>query len=335
MMAGMVASALGQNPNLPHVPEGLGGAPTEAVSLAGNIVPGSLDYAESLPLIPCAGNAQTWRSYVSQFQGAYCLLQAFLVTPAHRELCLQLCRRLSDNRSSNDFFSRRHIVVAMKVLAQTLLCFADFALLQVLWEQEERRQSMRREQVLSNLSSPAQSSTGAPIFLDGGLHPKVVEAVSITWAALLALHKDYRDTQNEIVPVIYHISKELSQSPLWQPHGLPAIKDTSTHRPFAQKLVQAFQQSMPSEATSGDSSAVATQGPAFIGSEWQRPKRGGEVEILLLLMYWLAMMIDRFLGRELKTVSFGLVPQTEWPRLFANWKLTGFSGMMLLVAVLW
>jgi len=304
-------SAQGQN--LPFVPEGLGGAPTEPLSILASAIPGSVAYAAALPLIPGAGNAQTWRSYVGKFQGAYYLLEAFLVTPAHRELCLLLCRRLAENRSSSDVISRRHIFVAMKVLAQTLLCFTDPALLQVLAE----------------LPASRQSHPGMPILIDGCLHPETVAAMSLTWAALLCVHKDYRDTQNELNPLLCAISRQLVQTSLWQAHALPQIADAPTHRPFAQKMLASLQ---PASSEAAPNSLAAFNGPEFVGSEWQRPKRGGEVEILLLLTFWLAAFIDRLLGREL---MIGLVPQTEWPRLFANWKLTVTSGVAVMLAVLW
>lgn len=73
----------------------------------------------------------------------------------------------------------------------------------------------------------------------------------------------------------------------------------------------------------------------FLGSEWQRPVRGDEAEPLLTAAYWLAVGIDRVLGRDLVALPSGLVPQTEWPRMFANWKLAGFAVAVLSWAVLW
>lgn len=308
-----------QATNVPYAPEGTG-APTEPVSMLAAAVPGSLALAAAMPLLPGAGNAQTWRSYVCKFQGAYCLFEAFLVTPVHSELCLMLCKNLAENRSSYAVVSRRHILVTMKVLAQTLLCFTDPALLQV----------------LSELPPSRQSSPGMPIIIDGGLHPETVRAVSLTWAALLGVHKDFRDAQNELNPLLCAISRQFGQTPLWQPHGLALITESSTHRPFAQKIVQSLLQAPAAQAAP----QIVAAGPQFVGSEWQRPKRGGEVEILLLCAYYLAMLIDRLLGRDLKVAGlvpqeFGCVPQTEWPRLFANWKFAASSGLMVFWAVLW
>merc|ERR1719247_3340943 len=104
---------------------------------------------------------------------------------------------------------------------------------------------------------------------------------------------------------------------------MPVVSDAASHRAFAQKLVQGVTpQASSSDAVPSAAAAIAAEGPRFYGSEWQRPKRGGEVEILLLITYWIAILIDRMLGRELMSVAWGPVPQTEWPRLFANWKLT-------------
>lgn len=319
-----------QAPNLALAPEGSG--LTRSVSSLANLMPGSLEYANAIPLVPGSGNAQTWRSYVTMFQGAYCLLEAFLVTPTHRELCLLLCKRLADNRSTNDIIgARRHIVVAMRVLAQALLCFTDPSLLQVLAELPASRQS---------------SSAERAIIIENVLRPETVAVVSLTWAALLAFHKDFRDYQNEINPLLCAISRQFGSTPLWQAHGIPPVTEATTHRVFAQKVLSESSAAQPasSEAVPGAAAAaVAAEGPQFRGSEWQRPKRGGEVEFLLLFTYWLAMLIDRMLGRQLMSVAWsasnagwwwGPVPQTEWPRLFANWKLSVTSGFVLLWAVL-
>jgi len=308
-----------QMPSLPLAPEGSAAnisAGQLVADMALSLVPGSLAHAAAIPIIPGAGDARTWRSYVSNLQGAYCLLQAFLLTPAHHDLCQLLCKRLAENKSSYDIHSRRHVFVAMKVLAQTLLCFTDPLLLQVLAELPARRQS-----------SPGM----VPIVIDGGLHPDTATAVSLTWAALLAVHKDYRDIYSEFNPLLCAISRQLSQTPLWQGLGLPTVEDASAHRAFAQRISPSSA-TVPHVAVAASAAAVVANGPAFVGSEWQRPKRGGEVEFLLLVTYWLAMLIDKMLGRELMN---GLVPQTEWPRLFANWKLTASSGVMLFWAVMW
>jgi len=59
------------------------------------------------------------------------------------------------------------------------------------------------------------------------------------------------------------------------------------------------------------------------------------VELLLQLAYWLARVIDQLLGRELRSISCGQVPQTEWPRMFANWKLTASMVLVLAWAMFW
>lgn len=74
---------------------------------------------------------------------------------------------------------------------------------------------------------------------------------------------------------------------------------------------------------------------AFQGSEWQRPVRGGEVELLLQLAYYVALLIDRALGRMPRAVANGggQVPQTEWPRMFADWRCTAVVSVLLAVVV--
>ena len=67
--------------------------------------------------------------------------------------------------------------------------------------------------------------------------------------------------------------------------------------------------------------------------EWQRPVRGGELE--QLLCHYLANAIDRMLGRCPLMTPCGPVLQTEWPRVFGNWKFTLFLTLALLMAVLW
>ena len=80
---------------------------------------------------------------------------------------------------------------------------------------------------------------------------------------------------------------------------------------------------------------LATGPLEFQGSEWQRPVRGGELEQLLCIAYYLANAIDRMLGRCPLMTPCGPVPQTEWPRVFGNWKFTLFLTLALLMAVLW
>jgi len=81
--------------------------------------------------------------------------------------------------------------------------------------------------------------------------------------------------------------------------------------------------------------AAVPQQLEFRGPEWQRPVRGGELEQLLCIAYWLANAIDRMLGRCPVMTPCGPVPQTEWPRVLGNWKFTLFLTIALLLAVLW
>lgn len=299
-----------------------------------------------LPLVPGNGNAVSWAGYVARFPNAYGLLEAFLEAPAHRELCLELCRRLSRPRSSaalgaaggggstlgaiahvvEDEIELRfpHIISALKTLAQALLCFTDIDLLRVL---EERRGS--------TLSSPA-----VPLLTPDGKHirPQVVLDVSLTWAALLSAHRDHRDWHRELEPLLGAVSRQIEHTPLWSQHRLPLLNretppDPSEHQTFAQQLLAQL-----GASTTAQAGPVREQPmPEFVGSEWQRPKRGSEVEALLFFTYWLALAIDWLLGLEFRdTTACGqAIPRTEWPRMFASWKLVGTVITALLLAVFW
>jgi hypothetical protein len=318
-MPGILQSVL----NIPYAPEGLG-APSEPGRLINITAAQRLEQANLMPLIPGAGDAQTWRSYVVKFHNAYCLFEAFLLAPAFHQLSLALCRNFCANRSNREFTNASHIKAALRAIAQMLLCFTDPALLRVLAEVPNRRHSLPATVVVS----------------DGELPRQIVSAVSLTWAALLAAHKDFSDPNYELNPLLCAISRQLTQAPLWAPHGLPQVTESvGQQQAWAGKVLQDFPEqtdaadAAPKAADAG--APVPSPAASFIGSEWQRPKRGGEVELLLLITYWLAIIIDRLLGRELKSASCGVVPQTEWPRLFANWKLTFTSGVVLVWAVLW
>lgn len=286
-----------------------------------------LQRASAMPLVPGAGDAQTWRSYTASFHGTYCLLEAFLSSPTYIQLCTEVSWRFLQQPkvllSVAPSLTQPHHIAAMKALAQTLLCFTDPALVRVLVD-------------LSNSSTDSrQDDAAAPMLVDGVLHPKVLSLVSLVWAGLLA-YKDFYDSRMEFTPLLCAISRQLGQTSLW--NGLPSLSEADVHEEFVRRVYSKFR--APS-ASSTPGVASEPMVPRFVGSEWQRPKRGGEVEILLLLTYWLAVLIDRFLRREFRSIvstslpesQWPVVPQTEWPRLFANWKLTFTSAFILLLAV--
>merc|ERR1712232_603291 len=142
-----------------------------------------------------------------------------------------------------------------------------------------------------------QDAIATPIIVDGVLHAKTVSAVSLAWAGLL-VYKDWHDSRMELTPLLCAISKQFALTNLWTTHGIPTIFEADAHHEFVKRVCDKFR---PSSAMSGPA-AVVEMVPRFMGSEWQRPKRGGEVEILLLITYWLAMLIDTLLGREFRVV---------------------------------
>eukprot|EP00933_Yihiella_yeosuensis_P035892 TRINITY_DN29545_c0_g1_i1.p1 TRINITY_DN29545_c0_g1~~TRINITY_DN29545_c0_g1_i1.p1 ORF type:complete len:829 (-),score=171.41 TRINITY_DN29545_c0_g1_i1:59-2506(-) len=334
--------------------------------------------AASSSLVPGDGDPLSWRSFVSKFHGAYCLLEAFLTTPLHAELCLELCRLGAGwaplgrfGASSSDSFAasqqpaiwgnaqqptaqqllrQRNAVQSLKTLGQVLLCFSNSELLQVLSELQANGSSS------SWMGPPA-----VPLFDDtGALRPQIVLAVSVTWAALLA-----SASVVELQPLIAVVSRQLQHAPQWSSCKLPAMEDTDRLKSFAQEVLQevgqrppaslsssaAAQQaperplSAPSSLTSGPSAPASAEvstcgisqlsSACFVGSEWQRPMRGGELELLLQMAYWLADLIDRLLDRQPRLTSCGQVPQTEWPRLLANWKFAMFVLLLVLFLVVW
>ncbi|CAE8631211.1 unnamed protein product [Polarella glacialis] len=324
--------------------------------------------ASSAPLVPGDGDALSWRSYVMKFQFAYGLLEGFLTTPLHMKLTLELCRYgagWSTNTAGSAMFTgsdqppaawgsapsptalqllrQRNAIQALKALAQALLCFSDPELLQVL----------RSDSLPDRGGVPDKSSAEAkalPLFDDSGvLRPQLVMATSVTWAALLAAA-----SVAELQPLLAAVSRQLQHSPAWVQHRLPALEDAERHRPFAQQVLQEIGQRPPPAATPGRPpvSGTATAEPSsapytfgwsvtplseaqFVGSEWQRPLRGGEVELLLQVTYWVADLTDRMLGREPRLTTCGQVPQTEWPRMFANWKFLMLVFLLLQFAVFW
>jgi len=312
--------------------------------ILGSIVASVEERSNRIPVVPGNGNAMSWRGYVSKFQCTYGLLEAFLEAPTHRELCLELCRRLTRPRlgargiggvasapgaamaiahAIEDEIELRfpHVIAALKTLAQALLCFTDEKLLRAF-----------RETPPSGLSSPA-----VPLLSPDGqaIRPQAVLDVSLTWAALLSAHRDHRDWHRELEPLICAVSRQLEHARLWSQHQLPTIDKDSEHPAFAQRILD--QLGAPSTARAPVRPVPEQLVPEFVGSEWQRPKRGSEVEALLMLMYWLALLIDWVLGHELigTTPCGQAIPRTEWPRMFASWKLVGTVVAALSLAVLW
>lgn len=393
----------GQEPPPPQLPQGTEMAvdPQGAGGLAGMV---GLAPVAAIPLLPGAGDAQSWRSYVANFQEAYNLVVPFLTTPIHQWLSLQLCcycaglsgdawrkalagivvpeaadfvgaaagaeaggegaaaappayagagvsamvptlgLSAAEGRvyTAPELLRQRHIIGALKALAQALLCFSDPQLLRVLSELPEQH-SPAAEFSTGGSVPGASTPPPPPLFVEGLLHPELISAVSLAWAGMLAAASVF-----ELQPLIASVSRQLQHNAtMWADGALPALEDTERHRHFALQVYAEFVTSRPSVSGAGAQEHAASAGQAaggfgspveqaeFRGSEWQRPVRGSEVEVLLQAAYWLALMMDRLLGREPWVASCGLVPQTEWPRMFANWKLCAAVAVSLFISVSW
>lgn len=317
--------------------------------------------AATSQLVPGEGDPSSWRNYVRGFQGAYLLLEAILCTPLHAELCLELVRHgagwdrndsifanvgltaarpssagnwgNSPSPTATQLLRQRHAIQALKALGQTLLAF-DGQLLQIL-----QKLQPDSGQWLAERGIPLESPM-LPIFEDNSIRPQLMRAVSITWAALLSAASVV-----ELQPLLAAVSRQLQHASLWVPGRFPALEDTNKHRPFAQQVLQELGQGSslasssppraPSAAVAAQPAAATLPSVEFTGSEWQRPLRGGEFEPFLCLSYWLANAIDQALGRPPLRTGCGPVPQTEWPRMFANWKLTICVNLILFLALWW
>jgi len=340
---------------VPQVPDDLMATAVDLPASVGSLPVFGTGLQMSCPLVPGDGDAESWRSYVARFQHGYCLLESFLTAPLHAELCLQLCRHTAGvsivdtlrtaaasvgeavlegaaasvwgafggQLSLHQLLRQRHVMVSLKVLGQALLCFTEPELMRVLAAPPPLDNRLRCPLVM-------------PVFADDGfLRSQLVLMVSLVWAALLAARH-----QHELQPLLAAISRQLEHCPQWATYKLPHPDSVEQHKPFAKRILEEFGRQFPETLAISKSPRVvvsplgyAMSSPhsaAFVGSEWQRPVRGGEVELLLQLAYWLACMIDQLLGRELRNISCGQVPQTEWPRMFANWKLT--ASMVLMIA---
>ncbi|CAJ1453500.1 unnamed protein product [Effrenium voratum] len=313
--------------------------------------------AQLAQLVPGDGDALSWRNYIGGFQGAYFLLEAFLCLPLHAELCLELCRlgagwdRTSlftlgasaafgrpalnawsgPGPSGSQLLRQRNAVQALKALGQALLCFSDHLLLQVLQGQAIEPGVFLQDRVALELPM-------LPLFDHGQLRPQLATAIAVVWAALLS-----SASVVELQPLLAAISRQLQHAPQFE--GLPALEDTAHHKPFAERVLQELGQVSPAAPAPPAASASVGAGPPatnslsaaaeFVGSEWQRPVRGGELEVLLCIAYWLANRVDRLLGRGPRITPCGPVPQTEWPRMFGNWKFSLLVSLALWLAVLW
>jgi len=323
---------------LPTVPRAAGGSHAQAAT--GTVA------AAATPLIPGAGDARSWRGYVLKFQDAYDLLPQFLALPTHCELCVQLASHLAGESSggfvgaagaalastigeqfgfgrAQELMRQPHIVCALKALAQALLCFSDSLLLSVLAPDDPS----------SRLATASNAAT--PLFTDDGvIRMEAMTWISLTWAALLCA-----SSNPELQYLLAAVSRQLQHSQHWLPVRLPALEDTDVHQAFAK---QALEEVRKEDATLGvqargpASGVGASQRPPYpssLRSEWQKPVRSGEAEFLLQVAYRCAYAIDRLLGRDPKSTSSGLVPQTEWPRVFANWWVSSFVFVILLAMV--
>eukprot|EP00928_Gymnodinium_smaydae_P069950 TRINITY_DN538_c0_g1_i1.p1 TRINITY_DN538_c0_g1~~TRINITY_DN538_c0_g1_i1.p1 ORF type:complete len:873 (-),score=191.45 TRINITY_DN538_c0_g1_i1:86-2704(-) len=251
-----------------------------------------------------------------------------------------------------ELLRQRPVIAALKALAQALLCFTDPQLLETLAALPQY--SGQQQQLSEGFGGLGGSALRVPVFAEGtALRPEFVLAVSMVWAALLAASAAApTSASHELQPLLFAISSQLQHAPAWARERLPAMEDADQHRVFAQGVL--MEQARRAGArgfhlgAGGASAAAFSAGAAgdehwslsaeevqFVGSEWQRPLRGGEWESLLLVAYWLASMIDWLLGREARATACGPVPQTEWPRMFANVNFIGCVLIALLLALLW
>lgn len=322
-----------------------------------------------VPLMPSDGDAESWQGYVAHFQVMYLMLDEFLSTTAMVNLCSRL--RSKDGTQSvsssatqasagaggqgvvaslltQNLLRTPAIAAALRAIGQAVLCLTDPSLVRVLKAIGERHgASGVRGQVL--------------VGPDGAIAPEVVSAVSLAWATLL----ECRNASVEFQPMLVAISRQLNASPEWALLKLPRVQDVSDNRALSQLasgLWASVKHKLPDQNPGGgplpalaESSDVirdvdgaltdlgrqmlTSQGrlcPAsqarFVGSEWQKPKQSGEWEWLLYLTFVLATWIDRVLQRGSLAVGGDVfIPKTEWPRMFANWKLT----CLLIVSCLW
>merc|ERR1712061_89274 len=95
---------------------------------------------------------------------------------------------------------------------------------------------------------------------------------------------------------------------------LPPLEDNTLHRSFAEQVLREMGQRSSDPAKTVPTLSHGAASPLaeamFIGSEWERPVRGGEMELLVQIAYWLAHTIDQLLGREPKSLVHHQVPQT-------------------------
>eukprot|EP00913_Durusdinium_trenchii_P028148 g26392.t1 len=221
----------------------------------------------STALVPGEGDAMSWRSYVGGFQGAYFLLEAILTTPLHSELCLELCRFAAGDRgawlarardttaraaggnwgnapapTAQQLLRQRNAIQALKTLAQTLLCFSDPQLLQVLREGQPQLGLWLQEHGLL-LELPMR-----PIFEESLPPPQLLSAVALTWAALLGAA-----SVTELQPLLAAVSRQLQHAQPWAQQAFPALEETNKHKPFAESELHVVFDSLPVFQSKGPS----------------------------------------------------------------------------------
>eukprot|EP00931_Biecheleriopsis_adriatica_P003891 TRINITY_DN105642_c0_g1_i1.p1 TRINITY_DN105642_c0_g1~~TRINITY_DN105642_c0_g1_i1.p1 ORF type:complete len:825 (+),score=138.53 TRINITY_DN105642_c0_g1_i1:304-2475(+) len=353
--APLVPKELVDTNGLPPSSLGTGTRLAAAAGLASAGISRATTAAAFAQLVPGDGNPLSWRSYVVGFHGAYGLFEAILSSPLHVQLCMELARHCAGWEKSAGLFGalgtsthatawgsaaspaasqllrQRNSIQALKAIGQVLLCFSDGLLVQVLQEPSEGTgRWLSSAGIGTEPGSPI-----LPLFADGSFRPQLTMLVSLAWAALLGSASIV-----ELQPLLAAVSRQLQHTHQWSHASLPALEDTARHKSFAQTVLQELGQTPPQTTQARDAGAAgaAPSFPAapnfhpgqcgsliseaqFVGSEWQRPVRGGELELLLRIAYLLADMLDRLLGREPRLTTCGPVPQTEWPRMFANWKL--------------
>eukprot|EP00438_Fugacium_kawagutii_P025759 Skav221055 [mRNA] locus=scaffold1448:392601:409746:+ [translate_table: standard] len=260
--------------------------------------------------------------------------------------------------TAQQLLRQRHAIQALKVLAQVLLCFSDTQLLQVLqsWPNQDIGVWLLEYRGVATLEPPM-----LPIFEDEmrerkrKVRPQLLilgphradlqrKAVQVTWAALLAAA-----SITELQPILAAVSQKLQHSRFQSEEAESQLSEClgSGLRSWevcpllevgsflGQRSLVVRPADPPSASLLGPLAApIGATVVEFRGSEWERPIRGGEWERLLRFAYWLAGHIDVMMGRGPLMTPCGPVPQTEWPRVLGNWKVTSFLIVALLSKIL-
>lgn len=311
---------LGLEPEKPAGP--LGGLGSGSGSGATARLPPMVIVPKGEVLAPGHGDARSWRSYVQKLHttayGAQTFARVLVPGGAHRDLCWRLTKFLSDSSkwpNPPDELKNQNLN-AVRVMAQALLCFTDPVLISVLKELPPGK---------------------ATLFQAGGLlHADAGASLRLAWAAVLA-----GSGHPEIKKIVQAVSRHLATSAL--DALLPPMGDAAAVRVFAKSVLE---EAPPGAIRPAASSSLGTQAaaapiaqfgppPRFHGSEWERPIRQGEAEVLLHICYTLALLLDWIIGREPRAAHCGAVPQTEWPRLFASRLVFSCVVVALLFIVFW